>query len=277
MNQASETDPLSLPSRFSVIIGVVNPADPSLPVEHFDTVRQSVMAIIQVLLSRLQLQTRIPQLSLRRDDQHHFLDVLLLDPEPSMQPPLFEELEPRQRVPFDVAAALAAEVRALLYKLMTKQVVPVGLLSRSVGTVGNELAASIEVAQGIRKAPGSQVSLTANGVTHVLDLGVLEGIESLHEEVKVRARVRAIGPRHAYLERIELMSELDEVKMPTTGWLTLPSGTAPKLRTQLEQACQAGERSTLALKLWVHRVYRTVRAMQPSSRIQSSDAQSTSS
>lgn len=259
--------PPEIPRRFTVIVGIVDPAHPTLPVEHFDAVRQAINEIIPTLLANMGINASPLKLELGRDDQYHYLDVVLAEAEPISERGLFEELEPSGGLPADVAHALAAEVRALLYTLMKEGNVSIGELCEATATLRKRMSVPIRVANVIRKAPGSHLVLQAHGVQHELDLGVLGGVVESDQAITASAHVRAVGPRAAFLERIRFATVPPALKLPRSGWLTLSRNTLPEIVDALEKACREERRLSLNLRLWIHRVHRTVRAMHPATTI----------
>lgn len=251
-----------IPGRFRVIVGVVDLTHPTLPVAHFDAVREAVGDIIPKVLADLGVQAAL-DIELGRDDQYHYLEIGLVQPDLNDGKSLFEVPRPADELAVDVAHALTARVRAMLYTLLSEGAISIGELCESAGRTQQGLGASIEVAQALRKAPRSQLVLQANGVQHELDLGELGGVAEAAEPVWVSAIVRAIGPKAAFLERMQFAPLPAGLKVPSSGWLSLTRHTPRATVDQLEAACKGEHRHSLAVQLWIDRVRRTVRSMQP--------------
>ena len=195
----------------------------------------------------------------------HYLDVTLVASEVSSEGFLFGSPNPSGDLPADAAHALTAEARALIYTLMTEGSVSIGELCELDAEHRKDLTVPLKIAQAIRKAPGARVVLQANGVQHQLDLGVLDGIVELDRAVQVSAIVRAIGPKAAFLEQMRFAALPNGLKFPRSGWLTLPRNTLPATIEALEKACKEEYRHSLKVRLWIHRLHRTVRIMHPAS------------
>ena len=153
------------PRRFAVIAGVVDPGHPSLPVEHLDGVRHAVADLLPRLLAAMG-KTAVMQIEIGHDNHFHYLDVTLSEEAPSGNGVLFEEMERSGELPVDAAGCLTAKARAMMYALLREGSISIGELCEA----GQDMAALVNVAQAIRRAPRSQLVLQSDGVQHQLDL-----------------------------------------------------------------------------------------------------------
>lgn len=183
-------------------MGVVDPEHSKLPVEHFDQVRQTICELIPLLLNSMGIRAAISGMEIWNDSQHHYLDVHLARPEPGAQSPLLLEIELGEPLPADVGRALEAETRALLYKLLNSQPVTLGAPARAAASARTSMDLPVQVAQLVRRAPGSRVAITTEGVRHDLDLGEADDVIAYPQPIKVCAHIRAIGPKWAFVNRM---------------------------------------------------------------------------
>lgn len=253
---------LRAPGVCCVIMGVVEPENAKLPVQHFDQTRKTICDLIPLLLHSMRIPAVISGLEIWRDSRYHYLDVQLSRPEPGAQSPLFAEIELGVPLPADVGKALAAETRALLYKLLNNEPISLGALSRAAAAGQDSLELPVQVAQLVRSSPRSSLTLTTDGVRHDLDLGEADGVVAHPKPIKVCARLRAVGPRWTFVERMVVLSPAPDSRLPTSGWILSPKSLSPSLKKELEEACKEERKLTFHVRIWFHRVNRKVKEMQ---------------